>query len=124
VRKTSARTLAITCARVANEKKAKEIRVLDLRRFLYVTDFFVIASGRNRRQLQSITDEIREILPKRKFILLSLEGYKEGSWILLDCGDVVVHLFLDETRAYYDLEMLWGDVPRVRWQKPPRRSKP
>ncbi len=124
MRKTSARTLAITCARVANEKKAKEIRVLDLRRLLYVTDFFVIASGRNRRQLQSITDEIREILPRRKAILLSLEGYKEGSWILLDCGDVVVHLFLDETRSYYDLEMLWGDVPRVRWQEPPRRSKP
>jgi len=118
VSRNSARTLAITCARIANEKKAEGICVLDLRRLLYVTNFFVIATGRNRRQLQTIADEIRAILPRRKASLLSLEGYEQGGWILLDCGDVVVHLFLDEARSYYDLETLWGDVPRVRWQKP------
>ena len=108
---------------VADQKKAHDIQVLDLRKLLFITDFFVIASGRNRRQLQAIADEIMRSLQENDTRPFSLEGYGEGSWILIDYGDVVVHLFLEEMRKFYALEMLWGDAPGINWQGRPKRSK-
>ena len=106
---------------MADEKKASGIKVLDLRKLLYITDFFVIASGRNRRQLQAVADEVTRSLQEKKLTPFSSEGYSGGSWILLDYGDVVIHLFLEETRKFYGLDMLWGDVPVIDWHKRPKK---
>jgi ribosome-associated protein len=106
--------LAITAARVAAETRGVDIAVLDLRGLTDVVDFFVIATGSSRRQMHAMADEIekvvREELHDRK---LGGEGYTEGRWIVLDYGDVMVHLFDAEARGYWDIEHLWSDAPRV-----------
>ena len=82
-----------------------------------MVDYFVIASGTSRRQIHSMADEIdrnMNLLGERK---MGIEGYAESRWVLLDYGNVVVHLFDDETRRYYDLENLWGDALRVEWNQ-------
>lgn len=103
--------LAIHCAA---EKKAMNMVALDLREVASFTEFFVIASGANQRQVQAISDEIGEQLKKqfqRKPI--RIEGYSGAEWVLLDYGDFVVHLFDKEARDFYDLERLWRDARKV-----------
>ena len=98
----------------ADGKIGEEIVVLDVSEQLGVVDYFVIASGRNTRQVATIAEEI-EAATKHRCGRgpLRIEGLREATWVLLDYGDVVFHLFLDETRAYYDLEHLWSAAPRV-----------
>ena len=107
-------TLALTAARVAEENRGRDIVVLDMRELTSVFDYFVIATGTSVRQLHAISDEIelavKNTLGDRK---LGLEGYTEGGWVLIDFGDVVVHLFDDKSRDYYGLEDLWSDARRV-----------
>ncbi len=108
------RTLALAAARVAEESRGTDVRVLDLRGLTPVFDYFVVATGASRRQLHAIADEIEAVvgreLDDRK---RGGEGYEEGRWIVLDYGDVVVHLFDAEARGYWDIEHLWSDARRV-----------
>jgi len=105
---------ALACAKAAIEKKAEHLKVLDLREISGFTDYFVICSGTSDRQVQAIADSISKDLQTEGAELLSMEGYNEGRWVLMDFGDVVVHIFLDALREYYDLEALWADAPQVK----------
>jgi len=107
--------LARLCARLADDKKAQDVVVLDLREFTYVTDFFVIATATNPRQMQAIAAAIEETLRLQGARPLGAEG-AGGRWLLMDYGDVVVHLFEPDWRRLYDLELLWGDAPRLEWR--------
>lgn len=106
--------LAELAARIADDNRAKDIKILDLRGLTSVFDFFVLATGGSVRQLHAVADEIeaaaRETLNDRK---LGLEGYSQGGWVLIDFGDVVIHLFDAAAREYYALEDLWGQAPVV-----------
>ncbi|MDQ2922524.1 MAG: ribosome silencing factor [Acidobacteriota bacterium] len=95
------------------EKKAIRSVVLDLREIASFTDYFVITSGTNERQVQAISDEIVETLKKAGTAAARVEGYKTAEWILLDYGDFVVHVFDEKARAFYDLERLWRESTRV-----------
>ena len=97
----------------AAEKKAIEPVVLDLREIASFTDFFLIVSGANERQVQAISDEVYETLKKAGHAALRVEGYKTAEWILLDYGDFVVHVFEQKARKFYDLERLWRESKRV-----------
>ena len=97
----------------AGEKKAINSVVLDLRDIASFTDYFVITSGTNERQVQAISDEIVETLKKAGTAAARVEGYKTAEWILLDYGDFVVHVFDEKARAFYDLERLWRESRRV-----------
>ena len=105
---------ALAAARTADLNRGHDIVVLDLRELTRVFDYFVLVTGSSRRQLHSISEEIDQVLERdygdrRR----GLEGYVESRWILLDFGDVVVHLFDEETRDYYSLEQLWAGAKRV-----------
>jgi ribosome-associated protein len=97
----------------AGEKKAIDPVVLDLREIASFTDYFVIVSGQNERQVQAISDEIYEQLKKAGETAARVEGYKTAEWILLDYGDFVVHVFEQKARSFYDLERLWRESKRV-----------
>lgn len=97
----------------ASEKKAIEPVILDLRDIASFTDYFVIVSGQNERQVQAISDEIYEQLKKQGETAARVEGYKTAEWILLDYGDFVVHVFEQKARQFYDLERLWRESKRV-----------
>jgi ribosome-associated protein len=97
----------------ASEKKASGIVVLDLREIASFTDYFVITSGTNERQVQAISDGIVETLKKSGSPALRIEGYKTAEWILVDYGDFVVHVFDEKARRFYDLERLWRESKRV-----------
>ena len=95
------------------EKKAEKLIVLDVRKSCSFADYFLICSGRSNRQVQSIGSHIEERMKRdRQESAFGVEGYAQGHWVLLDYGDVVVHVFYDPTRAFYDLEGLWSHVPR------------
>ena len=94
----------------AESKQAKDIKVLDLREVTAFADFFVIASGANARQIQAIADEIEIQLKQLGEYPLSVEGYQNAEWVLLDYGYYLVHIFTDKARQYYDLERLWRDA--------------
>src|SRR5512138_145860 len=99
--------------KAASEKKAIDLVVLDLREIASFTDFFVITSGANERQVQAISDEVYETLKKTGSPAARVEGYKTAEWILLDYGDFVVHVFEQKSRSFYDLERLWRESTRV-----------
>src|SRR5437870_239323 len=96
----------------AAEKKALELTVLDLREIASFTDFFVIATGTNKRQVQAISDEVVEQLKRSGTRAARVEGYQNAEWILVDYGDFVVHVFEDKARRFYDLERLWREASR------------
>ncbi len=103
--------LAITCAA---DKKAFEMIALDLREIASFTEFFIICSGSNQRQVQAIADEISEQLKKQlQTRAVRIEGYSSAEWVLLDYGDFIVHIFNKESREFYDLERLWRDAGKV-----------
>lgn len=97
----------------AGDKKALDLVVLDLRQIATFTDYFVIASGNNERQVQAISDEVFEQLKKSGTAAARVEGYKSAEWILLDYGDFIVHVFSDKARKFYDLERLWRESKRI-----------
>jgi ribosome-associated protein len=102
-----------TALRSASDKKALEIVVLDLREIASFTDYFLITSGTNVRQVQAIADEVVEQLKKQGTKALRVEGYNTAEWVLVDYGDFIVHVFEDKARRFYDLERLWRDAVRV-----------
>jgi len=101
--------------RAAEEKQAKNIRVLDLRDITAFADYFVVCTGTNSRQIQAISDEIQSQLKKQDEHASSVEGYQNAEWILMDYGDFLVHIFSEKARDYYDLERLWRDAKPVAW---------
>lgn len=108
------RKCAIVAAQAADEKKASDIMVQEVRELIGVTDFFVIATASNSRQVEAIIDEIEDQLREQmKVKPTHREGSSDGSWSLLDYGDIVVHVFQPETREYYRLEALWNDAPVI-----------
>ena len=105
---------ALAAARVADNNRGRDIVILDLREITPLFDYFVLATGTSRRQLHAISEEIDDTLAKEfNDYRLGIEGYAESRWILLDFGDIVVHIFDDETRDYYSLEQLWAGAKRV-----------
>ena len=113
--------LAQVCAEVAIDKKCEDILILDLQQRTVIADYFVIASARNKRQLRAVAEGIAKdgAVVGRK--TRRVEGTGSDRWVLLDLGDVVVHLFDGEGRTYYDLESLWADTPRIPVRKRPAR---
>jgi ribosome-associated protein len=106
--------LALTAARVAEENRGRDIVILDMRELTSIFDYFVLATGSSRRQMHAISEEIDHTLEETMGDhRLGIEGYVEGRWILLDYGDVVVHLFDEEAREYYALEQLWCGAKEV-----------
>jgi ribosome-associated protein len=97
----------------AEDKKAGDVIVLDLRKSSAFTDFFVICTGGNIRQVQAIADGIREALAQKGLKPALTEGYERGQWILIDYFDFIVHIFSPATREYYGLERLWGDAKKI-----------
>ncbi len=100
----------IEAVRAAADKKAEQLVVLDLRKAAGFTDYFVIATGANARQVRAIAESVEDALAKRKTKPSHTEGYKRAGWILLDYFDFVVHVFSGESRAFYGLERLWGSA--------------
>ncbi|NBU21052.1 ribosome silencing factor [bacterium] len=110
----SALQAALDCARAAIDKKAENVKILDISELSGFTDYFIICSGISDRQVQAIADSVKSTMKQQGVELVATEGYSEGRWVLLDFGDMVVHVFLDALREYYDLENLWADAPRVK----------
>jgi len=100
-------------AHAALDKKAEALVVLDLQGLSSVADYFLLCSARSAAQIDTIADAVHAALKARGTRLRHREGTAASGWLLLDCGDVVVHVFLAETRAFYALERLWGDAPEV-----------
>lgn len=98
-------------ARAAQGKKAEGLVILNLQGLSTVSDYFLICSGRSTVQIRIIADAIEEEMDRAGFVCLGREGEPESGWILLDYGELVVHIFQEETRTYYGLERLWGDAP-------------
>ncbi|HYZ85978.1 MAG TPA: ribosome silencing factor [Bryobacteraceae bacterium] len=104
----------LTAVRAAESKKAQDIKVLDLRDLTSFADYFIILTGTNTRQNQAISDEIYlQMKEAYGSIPVSYEGYTNAEWILMDYGSVLVHIFLDRARSYYDLERLWRGAKDV-----------
>ncbi|HXU77472.1 MAG TPA: ribosome silencing factor [Methylomirabilota bacterium] len=112
------RKLALLCRELADNKKAEDIVVLDVREVSSVTDYFVIASGSSEPHLRAIVDEIEEKLREEHDVRPSaVDGTLQAAWIVLDYFDVIVHVMRTDVRERYDLETLWGDAPRVKVRK-------
>ncbi len=94
-----------------------------MRKVSSVCDYFVIASGSSTTQVRAIADHIADMLEEKKARVRHIEGMREASWILLDCGNVVAHIFLEETRRFYDLERLWGGAPQRRRNEKIKKKK-
>jgi len=107
----------LAIAKAASDKKALDIVTLDMRRIPSVSDYFVIASGSSTTQVRAISDNIADVLKEKGERVWHIEGAGEALWVLLDCGDVVAHVFLEETRRFYGLEKLWSSVPKKRLPK-------
>ena len=110
---------ALLCAEGADSKKAFDILILDIRAFTVIADYFVICSGSNTTQVNAIADSIGHTLAQAGIRYSHVEGTADARWVLMDYGDVVVHVFDEETRTYYSLEKLWGEAPRI-----PAASRP
>ena len=111
------RDWARTAAQAASAKGGEETVIIEVGAVLAITDAFVITAGRNSRQVKTIAEEVEARLKAGGGITpLRVEGLSDSQWVLLDYGDLVVHVFLDETRAFYDLERLWSDAPRIAWE--------
>lgn len=108
-----ARAFAVAAAQIADSRHCTDIVVLDLRGMSPATDYFVIATGTSDRQMRTVADEICEAARGEGMQRFGRAGYDQARWILLDYVDVVIHLFDNEYRDYYDLELLWGDAQRI-----------
>lgn len=115
------RKFALEAAAIARDRHCRDIVILDLRNISPATNYFVIATSTSDRQARSVANEISEAGERYNYPRFGRAGYEQGRWILLDFVDVVVHLFNEETRGYYNLEMLWGDAQRLELEEPSGR---
>ena len=101
------------CVKAALKKKAYDLIVLDIKKLSSFADYFIICSATSNRQAQAIASSIELDLKKEKIYSLGIEGFKEGEWILLDYDEVIIHIFYQPLREFYELERLWVDAPRI-----------
>ena len=104
-----AREMAKIAYQALEEKKAEDIRVINIEQVSVLADYFLIASGTNRNQTQAVADNVEEMLHKAGYQPRQTEGYQTANWILMDYGDIIVHIFDTENRLFYDLERIWRD---------------
>ncbi len=109
----NSRELVTKAVKAIREKKGNNIIILQMKDLSALTDYYVLANGNSRVQTQAIADEIKDEMAKVGISFARKEGYAEGRWILLDFGNVIVHIFQEEEREFYSLERLWGDAKRV-----------
>lgn len=95
------------------DKKGEDIKVIDISEVSVLADYFIIASGTNRSQIQALTDSVEEQLGRADYLVKQIEGYDTANWILMDFGDIIVHIFDKENRLFYDLERIWRDGKKV-----------
>ena len=108
-----AKEMARLAVEALEYKKAVDVRILDIGQISTLADYFIIASGNNRNQVQAMADNVDEVLAKAGYQAKQTEGYRNANWILLDYGDVVIHLFDEENRLFYDLERIWRDGEEI-----------
>ncbi len=108
----TSREMAQKVAELLDSKKAKEITAIEIRDLTTIGDYFVIASGGSNAQVKALSDAVEEGMTALGFEPRRIEGYQSAMWIVLDYYDVIVHIFLDQTREFYSLERLWADAPR------------
>lgn len=118
-----ARDTALAAAEAAGDKLATDIVLIDVSERLAITDVFVVATGSNERQVEAIVDEVEERLRRRGSKPNSREGRRDGRWVLLDYGDVVIHVQHAEERVYYALERLWKDCPYIPFDAVPKNAQ-
>jgi ribosome-associated protein len=109
----SSKRKSFACATGALEKKATDIVLLRMKGIVFYADYFLICSGNSDRQVQAIAQSIETALENQGHRVLGIEGMSQGRWVLMDCGEVIVHIFQDSVRKFYDLEGLWIEAPRV-----------
>lgn len=108
---------AVLAAKACDEFRGKEVVVLDLTAITAIFDYFIIATATSGRQMSAIAEEVHRVMKDIGSRRYGLEGQDSGSWLLQDYGDIVLHVFTEESRQTYDLEHLWGDAPQVDWKK-------
>ena len=111
------RELAMNIAKILDEKKAARLKVLRVHDLTVMADYFVIATGNNNTHVRALADELDERMKAEGLPPARMEGYRSNSWILLDWGNVVVHIFTQEGRDFYDLDRLWADGNKIDWQE-------
>jgi len=117
----SARSLALAIAEAGLDKKALNVEIIDVRGKVDYADFVVVMSGRSDRQVNALARNIQEHVKKKERVdCIGVEGLPRGNWVLMDFGDVIVHIFHEDTRGYYDLESLWIDAARVQVEEAAR----
>ena len=120
----STKDLAVRIARLADDKQAEQITILDVAQAIQVADWFVICEGTNRRHLKMIAEHVSKELKKETFYRMGGSALDDENWVLLDFGPVVLHVFSKKARGYYDLENLWGDCKRLKWRRLPKKAAP
>ena len=114
---------ALVAARAADDKLGEQTVVLAMGELLGVVDAFVVTSGRNDRQVRALVDEVeRKVKDHDGTAPVAVEGLSDATWVLMDYGDFIVHVFAEQTRSYYDLEHLWSGAPRITWQDAARAT--
>ena len=119
---TTPRQLAALAAQVCDEKKAKDIVVLDVSKITTISDYFIVCSTSNERQARAIADELRVQFKGMGIRELGVEGLEDARWVLQDFGYIVLHIFHETQREFYDIEGLWADAKKVRWKKTSKKS--
>jgi len=109
----TSRETALWAAGLVSEKKGRDLVVLEVGEITHIADYFLICTGTSDLQVQAIVDHLREKFNEQGYTLLRLEGYREARWVLMDYGDLVVHVFQPEERAFYNLERLWSEAPEL-----------
>lgn len=113
----TSKQLATRIARLADEKQGAKIAILDVAQAIQVADYFVICDGQNRRHLKVIAEHVARELKQHGVYRMGGSPVEDESWVLLDFGPVVLHVFSPKARGFYDLDNLWGDCPRVKWRR-------
>lgn len=117
----AARELATEAARLLADDKCEDVMVLDVRALSQVSDFLVVGSGTSDRQIRGTADDVKKLAEQMGHPVFGHHVDDQATWFILDCVDVVVHIFEPNTRAHYDLEMLWGEAPRLDWARPEQK---
>lgn len=109
----NSREMAKLAFEAMDDKLAKDIKIIDISKVSVFADYFLIANGTNRNQVQAIADNVDEVMHKAGYSVKSTEGFQTANWILMDYNDIIVHVFSEEDRAFYDLERIWKDGTEV-----------
>ena len=112
-----AKEMAKLAIKSLEDKKAEDIKVIDISDISTIADYFIIASGKNRSQIQAVCDNVEEAMGRAGVSMKQTEGYKNANWVLMDYGDIIVHIFDTENRLFYDLERIWRDGKEIEADK-------